>query len=111
MGSDKNFNMNSIDVDGGKTSAANNRQDQFIDDNLDDDYEEGEVSGYVVQKPLSHSGTNLFNPNLVSKKALSEIFNHCKISFQNVLQADPKSGNFVFSHDFACIFFSCLFLS
>lgn len=70
MEMDKNLASNSIDV-GLKTSV--NRQDQFVDDNMDDEYEEGEVSGYVVQKPLlSHGGINSFNPNAVSK-ALTEI--------------------------------------
>jgi hypothetical protein len=60
MGLEKNFNSNSIDD---KTSV--NRQD-FIDDGIDDEYEEGEVSGFVVQKPLLHGGINSFNPHAVS---------------------------------------------
>jgi hypothetical protein len=63
MGMDKSqFNSNSIDND----VKMNNRQDQFLDDVADDEYEEGEVSGFVVQKPLAHGGINSFNPNVVS---------------------------------------------
>lgn len=71
MEMDKSLASNSINDD---VKASVNRQDQFIDENLDDEYEEGEVSGYVVQKPLphQHGGINSFNPNAVSK-AFTEI--------------------------------------
>lgn len=60
---DKTFASNLVDDD---VKASVNRQDQFVDENMDDEYEEGEVSGYVVQKSLPHGGINSFNPNAVS---------------------------------------------
>lgn len=71
MGLEKNFNSNSID-DEVKTPV--NRQDQFIDDGMDEEYEEGEVSGFVVQKPLLHAGINSFNPHAVSMVPLLRLY-------------------------------------
>lgn len=92
----KNFNYNSIDDENAK--AGINRQDQYIDDSVDDEYEEGEVSGFVMQKPLPHGDINMYNPNIVSRnfywKHFSERIDVGKCSFQN-LQADAKSGNFI----------------
>lgn len=44
----------------------NNRQDQFIDeaaDNIDynNEYDEGDVTGFMQQKPLPNSGINSFD--------------------------------------------------
>lgn len=94
MEMEKNFHSNSIDE--AKTSV--NRQDHFIEDGIEDEYEEGEVSGYVVQKPLLHGGINSFNPHAVSI-AITQIIQSVvcikikKFLFQNVMQADAKSGN------------------
>lgn len=71
------INGNSIDEDDIMKASGVNRQDQFIDDNIDDEYEEGEVSGYVVQKPLPpshHGGINSFNPNVSFYLLLLNLF-------------------------------------
>lgn len=52
MGISRNFNGNSQSpVD----RHLNVRTEQYIDDMNDDEYEEGEVNGYMVQRPL-HNG-------------------------------------------------------
>lgn len=92
MGLEKNFNSNSI----GEEKTSVNRQDHhFVDDGIDDEYEEGEVNGFVVQKPLLHGGINSFNPHAVSC-AITYSVHYIKMKnflFQNVMQADAKSGN------------------
>ena len=58
MGISRNFNENSQSpVD----RHLNVRNEQYIDDTNDDEYEEGEVNGYMVQRPLVNSG---FVPNV-----------------------------------------------
>jgi hypothetical protein len=61
MGLSRNFNKPNV-IDG----SMNNRNDHYVDDSIDEsDYEEGEVSGYMVQKPLSSTnGINSLNPNV-----------------------------------------------
>lgn len=60
MGVSRNFNAPPQD------KVLNNRNDQqYIDDASDDEYEEGEVNGFMVQRPLNtNNGGNSFNPNV-----------------------------------------------
>jgi hypothetical protein len=66
----RNLGLNSKSISDGRKLQ---RQDQFIDDNGEykEDYEEGDVTGFMagmVQKPLAGGGTNSFNvsSNLIS---------------------------------------------
>jgi hypothetical protein len=57
MGINRSFNPEAINQ--GRVLVRN---DQYVDDNADDEYEEGEVSGYMMQKPITNSNTH--NPNV-----------------------------------------------
>lgn len=43
------------------------QDDKYIDDVVDayKDYEEGDVTGFMVEKPLTSSGTNSFDVSLI----------------------------------------------
>lgn len=45
------------------------RQDQYIDDATDykEEYEEGDVTGFMVEKPLPSGGINSFDVSLYSR--------------------------------------------
>lgn len=60
MGMNRNFNSN----DNNNNKSPNNRNDQYIDDANEDEYEEGEVNGFMVQRPLPTNGFNSPNPNV-----------------------------------------------
>ncbi|KAG5684942.1 hypothetical protein PVAND_014150 [Polypedilum vanderplanki] len=64
MGISRNFNKPNV-IENSDSSNINNRNDQYIDDSNDEEYEEGDVSGFMVQKPLQTptNGINSFNPN------------------------------------------------
>lgn len=51
-------NFNSMNQKGGERERR--RQDEFADDagEYKDDYEEGDVTGFMVQNPLPNSGMN-----------------------------------------------------
>lgn len=50
MGMSRNFDSHSQSAANNK--ELNNRNDQYLDETTDDDYEEGDVNGYMVQRPL-----------------------------------------------------------
>lgn len=54
MGISRNFDSNNQTPVVEK--ELNNRNDQYLDEMTDDDYEEGEVNGFMVQRPLYSSG-------------------------------------------------------
>lgn len=56
MGISRNFNT----ADNNQTSIdkkqLSNRNDHYLDDLNDEEYEEGDVSGYIVQRPILNNG-------------------------------------------------------
>jgi hypothetical protein len=78
MGMNRNINENPFNNEKPK-EALNNRNDHYIiDDITDDDYEEGEVNGFMMQRPLNtHNNgmTNSFHSN-VNFTLLTQLLKH-----------------------------------